>query len=73
VIKFSLMDILTKANIVGKKVGDVMISQLSPNYIINMGNAKAEDAFSLIQLVKDEIEKKYEISLLFEARIVGTI
>lgn len=73
VIKFTPEELIGRANLLGKSVGGVMISPLSPHFLINTGNAKAKDVSDLIQLVKDEIAKKFGVTLLFEERILGNL
>lgn len=63
--------LIASMNLQGKRVGDAQISTKHPNFIVNLGNAKAEDVLNLIKIVKKEIEEKYDIELEEEIMIVG--
>lgn len=55
----------------GKKVGGAMISDKHANFIINTGNAKAEDIKNLIDIAHNEVMKKYGIDLIIEQEFVN--
>lgn len=63
--------LLALAGLKGTRVGDAMISEKHPNFIVNLGNAKAEDVKSLIQIAKDAIFEKYKIRLEEEIIYLG--
>lgn len=56
-------DLIEKAGLKGKKIGQAQISEQHANFIVNLGNAKASDVLSLINLVKKKVKKKFKISL----------
>jgi UDP-N-acetylmuramate dehydrogenase len=58
------------AGLSGKRVGDAMLSKKHTNFIINLGNAKAEDVKKLIQIIKDSIKEKFAITLEEEIMLV---
>lgn len=62
--------LIVNAGLVGKKIGDAQISEKHPNFIVNLGNAKATDVLDLIDLVKKEVKEKFKISLEEEVMIV---
>jgi len=41
------------------------------NFIVNAGNATAEDVLSLIQYVKDTIFRLYQVKMETEVEIIG--
>lgn len=61
------------SGLVGKQIGGAQISEKHPNFIVNLGNARAEDVIGLIDIVKKEIKEKYDINLEEEIRIVPTV
>lgn len=63
--------LIDKAGLKGKRVGDAMISETHANFILNKGNAKAEDVAKLIALIKDGVYKKFGVRLNLEVRNVG--
>lgn len=63
--------LLEKARLKGKRVGGAMISDLNPNYILNTGNATSSDVHALVQLINEEMQKKYSTKLELEMEPVG--
>ncbi|MDD3190534.1 MAG: UDP-N-acetylmuramate dehydrogenase [Candidatus Pacebacteria bacterium] len=55
----------------GKKIGGAMISGRHANFIVNVGDAKAEDVMILISLVKQKIRTKFNIQLKEEIEYIG--
>jgi len=55
----------------GKKVGDAMISKKHCNFIVNIGNAKAEDVIILVSLIKQKVRSHFGIQLKEEIEYVG--
>mgnify|MGYP001609019259 CR=1 FL=1 len=51
------------AGLAGKKIGQAQISTKHSNYIVNLGNATAQDVLSLIEFVKKKVKIKYGILL----------
>ena len=63
--------LIDKAGFKGKRIGDAMISDIHANFILNMGNAKAKDVMDLINMVKDDIYKKFGTKLELEIKTIG--
>ncbi|MCD6283942.1 UDP-N-acetylmuramate dehydrogenase [bacterium] len=63
--------LIEKCGLKGAKVGGAMISKKHSNFIINLGNAKAKDVIALINLIKKEIMKKFNIKLEEEIEYLG--
>lgn len=63
--------LIDKAGLKGKRIGDAMISDLHANFILNMGQAKAEDVVGLVTLMKDEVYKRFGVHLALEVKTVG--
>ncbi len=55
----------------GKKVGGAMISEKHCNFIVNTGDAKAEDVIILISLIKQKVRDNFGIQLIEEIEYVG--
>ena len=55
----------------GKKIGDAQISPKHANFIVNLGKAKAKDVLELINLIKDQVRKKFGIKLKEEIQLLG--
>lgn len=63
--------LIDKAGLKGKRVGDAMISDVHANFILNMGNAKAEDVIALVSLIKQEVYRKFGVRLSLEVKHIG--
>ena len=55
----------------GKKIGGAQISNQHPNYLINTGEATAEDVIMLTSLVKTKVRDELGIRLQEEVQMVG--
>lgn len=55
----------------GKRIGGAMISDIHPNYLINTGNATAEDVIMLASLVKTRVRDELGVRLKEEVQYVG--
>ncbi len=55
----------------GKRIGNVEISEKHANFIINLGDGKAEDVLKLINLMKKQVKDKFNIQLEEEIQYVG--
>ena len=47
----------------GKSIGGAVISEEHANFIVNKGSASFADVVSLINIIKEKVEKKYKIKL----------
>jgi len=55
----------------GKKIGQAMISSKHTNFIVNLGDAKAEDVIGLIKMIKESVKRKFKIDLEEEVQYLG--
>lgn len=62
---------IEQAGLKGKRVGDAQISDKHANFIINLGNAKASDIMTLIDLVQRTVYQNTGILLELEVKLVG--
>jgi UDP-N-acetylmuramate dehydrogenase len=62
--------LIEKAGLKGKTIGGAQVSEKHANYIINTGQAKAEDVLILTSFIKQQIRDKYGIQLVEEVQFV---
>ncbi|MBI3984560.1 MAG: UDP-N-acetylmuramate dehydrogenase [Candidatus Levybacteria bacterium] len=58
------------AGLSGKRVGDAKLSEKHTNFIVNLGNAKAEDVKKLIEIIIKVVREKFGIELEPEVMFV---
>lgn len=63
--------LIEDAGLKGKQFGNAKISEKHSNFIINLGGAKAKDVIDLINFVRKEVYKKFNIKLELEIKLVG--
>ncbi|HTK81060.1 MAG TPA: UDP-N-acetylmuramate dehydrogenase [Bacteroidota bacterium] len=63
--------LIEEAGLKGKRIGNAQISEKHANFIVNHGNATAEEVLSLIELAKSTVAKKFNIDLELEVKLVG--
>ncbi len=68
---FSAGELIEKCHLKGKRIGNAQISKKHANFILNLGNAKAEDIEKLIKLAKKEVKNKFGIELKEEIQFLG--
>ncbi len=55
----------------GYAIGGAVVSEKHANFIINSGNARAEDVEALIHFVQKTVEQKHAVMLETEVKIIG--
>lgn len=68
---FVAAKLIEECGLKGKRVGQAKISEKHANFIINLGGAKAKDVVSLIDLIKDQVGKKFNVGLEEEIQYLG--
>jgi UDP-N-acetylmuramate dehydrogenase len=63
--------LVEQAGLKGKRAGNAQISEKHANFIINLGDAKAEDVVKLIDLVKRTVYQNSGVMLELEVKMVG--
>jgi UDP-N-acetylmuramate dehydrogenase len=63
--------LIQDAGLKGYQIGNAQVSELHGNFIVNLGNAKAEDIFSLIEHIKQVISDRYGVVLETEVKLIG--
>jgi UDP-N-acetylmuramate dehydrogenase len=55
----------------GKKIGGAMVSHDHPNYLMNTGDATAEDVLMLASLIKTRVRDELSVKLQEEVQFIG--
>ncbi|HEY4527498.1 MAG TPA: UDP-N-acetylmuramate dehydrogenase [Candidatus Paceibacterota bacterium] len=63
--------LIEEAGLKGVEIGGAMVSEKHANFIINTGNATAEDIVMLIGLIKERVHRKLDVFLEEEIQYVG--
>jgi len=63
--------LIQDAGLKGYQIGNAQVSELHANFIVNLGNAKASDIFSLIEHIKMVISDRYGVVLETEVKLIG--
>jgi UDP-N-acetylmuramate dehydrogenase len=63
--------LIQECGLKGTRVGNAEISHMHANFIINLGEAKAEDVLALIDIARDAVRKKFGMELELEIKLVG--
>ncbi|MBG77029.1 MAG: UDP-N-acetylenolpyruvoylglucosamine reductase [Alphaproteobacteria bacterium MarineAlpha5_Bin12] len=64
--------LIEESNCKGLSYGDAIVSEKHSNFIINTGNASANDIESLGEKVRERVYRKFNILLDWEIKIIGT-
>ncbi len=68
---FITAKLIDEAGLKGKRIGKAEISTKHAGFIINNGNATAQDIIDLIEYTQNEIYKKYNKKIEAEVRVIG--
>ncbi len=63
--------LIDRAGCKGLSVGDVEVSDVHANFIVNRGGGTAADVLSLAEMVRERVHKAFGIEMNMEVRIVG--
>ncbi len=63
--------VIEAAGLKGTKVGNIEVSPVHANYLVNLGGGTAEDALGLIELVRETVREKLGVELESEVRVIG--
>jgi UDP-N-acetylmuramate dehydrogenase len=63
--------LIEQAGLKGKRAGHAQISEKHANFIVNLGDAKAEDVIKLIDLTKRTVYQNSGVMLDLEVKLVG--
>ncbi len=62
--------LIEEAGLKGYRIGGAEISKKHANFIVNVGNATAEDVIQLVRYIKERISEIYSLSLKCEIKYV---
>ena len=63
--------VIEAAGLKGTRIGQLEVSPVHANYLVNLGGGTAEDALALIELVKRTVSDKLDVELEAEVRVIG--
>ena len=63
--------LIDQCGLKGRKVGGAEISRLHANYIVNKGNASADDVLKLIDIARTAVFKDFGVELELEVKVLG--
>jgi UDP-N-acetylmuramate dehydrogenase len=63
--------LIDQCGLKGRKVGGAEISRLHANYIVNKGNASADDVLKLIDIARTAVFKEFGVELALEVKVLG--
>jgi UDP-N-acetylmuramate dehydrogenase len=63
--------VIEAAGLKGTRVGQIEVSPVHANYLVNLGGGTAEDALKLIELVRHKVSERLGIELETEVRVAG--
>ena len=63
--------LIEECGLKGRQIGNAAISEKHANFIVNVGNAKADDVLSLMKLAKKTVKEKCNVDLELEVKLMG--
>ena len=63
--------LIQDAGLKGYTVGGAQVSEKHSGFVINIGNATAEDVLKLISDVQDKVEEQFQVTLEPEVKMIG--
>ena len=70
-LPYSAGRLIQEAGLKGHQIGKAQISTLHANFIVNLGEARADDVLALIRHTQAVIKKRNDIQLETEVKIIG--
>ncbi|MDR1522673.1 MAG: UDP-N-acetylmuramate dehydrogenase [Endomicrobium sp.] len=68
---YSVGKLIEESNLKGFQIGGAKISNKHGNFIVNTGQATSKDVLALINLIKEKIKLKFNITLETEVKIIN--
>ncbi len=62
---------IERAGLKGLSIGDAQVSEKHANFIINRGRARAQDVLDLIEMVREKVERQFDVRLELEIELIG--
>jgi UDP-N-acetylmuramate dehydrogenase len=63
--------LIDQCGLKGRRVGGAEISRMHANYIVNVGNASADDVLKLIDIARTAVFKDFGVELEMEVKVLG--
>jgi UDP-N-acetylmuramate dehydrogenase len=63
--------VIEAAGLKGTRVGQIEVSPVHANYLVNHGGGTSKDALKLIELVREKVKEELDVELEPEVRVVG--
>lgn len=63
--------LIQDANLKGYTVGGAQVSEKHSGFVINIGNATAQDVLTLIKDVQDKVNEQFQVTLEPEVKMIG--
>jgi UDP-N-acetylmuramate dehydrogenase len=63
--------LIDRCGLKGRRVGSAEISKVHANYIVNLGNASADDVLKLIDIARTAVFKEFGLELELEVKVLG--
>ena len=63
--------LIEQAGLKGKRVGNAQISEKHANFIVNLGDAKASDVLTLVDVARRTVHQNTGVLLELEVKLVG--
>lgn len=68
---FITAKLIDECGLKGFSIGGAGVSDIHAGFIVNKGNASAEDVLKLVQYVKEEVYKKFNKKIELEIEVIG--
>lgn len=68
---FITAKLIDEAGLKGYKIGDAEVSTKHAGFVINKGNATAEDVLKLVKYIQEKIYEKFKKKIELEIEIIG--
>lgn len=66
---YKAAQLIDQAGLKGYRVGGAMVSKIHANFIVNLGGARAEDVYRVIEHVIETVNKKFGVTLELEVEL----
>jgi UDP-N-acetylmuramate dehydrogenase len=63
--------VIEAAGLKGTRVGRIEVSQVHANYLVNLGGGTAEEALTLMALVREKVRERLGVELEAEVKVMG--
>jgi UDP-N-acetylmuramate dehydrogenase len=63
--------LIEQSELKGLRIGGAQVSPKHANFIVNCGNATANDIYTLISVIQEKVQEKWELSLHPEVKMLG--